>query len=270
MLLLLLLQVFRMALRAVKLWAKAQGLYSNILGYLGGFSWAVLVAKVCLVMHQEQQNPFDATEVVRKFFHFYGNWPWPAPVTLIDLDPKNKCQQQQMDHLAQTVNMPSWNPEKNILDTYHVRFWFFYTTLWSLLALAARIVFRRIKLISWSEICKTPNQENRIGSVILLKKQVFTLVVTSCNVGLHFALFLGHYSDYCIIANFTMLSAYCTIARHVTLARQPCKNSTSFITGKCKFLPAGRNRSFLTGAAVGWQLFRCYQYQTNLRFSVLP
>ena len=58
---------FRLTLRAVKLWAKKRGIYSNAMGYLGGVAWAVSVAKVC-----QLYTTCKIKKINRKYFELYG------------------------------------------------------------------------------------------------------------------------------------------------------------------------------------------------------
>ncbi|NXW64887.1 PAPOG polymerase, partial [Eurystomus gularis] len=93
---------FRLALRAIKLWAKRRGIYSNMLGFLGGVSWAMLVARTC----QLYPNA-SASTLVNKFFLVFSKWEWPNPVLLKQPEDSN-------------LNLPVWDPRVNLSDRYHV------------------------------------------------------------------------------------------------------------------------------------------------------
>lgn len=96
---------FRLALRAVKFWAKRRGIYSNVLGYLGGVSWAMLLARAC----QLYPNAAAST-LLQKFFLVFRQWPWPKPVLLRNID-------------EESIHLPGcivWDPRKNAQDGYHL------------------------------------------------------------------------------------------------------------------------------------------------------
>ncbi|CAL8139536.1 unnamed protein product [Orchesella dallaii] len=94
---------FRLALRAIKLWAKSHGIYSNVLGYLGGVSWAMLVARTC------QLYPYAAAStIVQKFFLVFSTWPWPKPVFL------------KMPNNSVNFGFQNWDPRVNPSDRYHL------------------------------------------------------------------------------------------------------------------------------------------------------
>ncbi|XP_059079754.1 poly(A) polymerase beta-like isoform X1 [Tigriopus californicus] len=98
-------EVFQRVLRAVKMWAKGEGVYGNTTGYLGGFAWAVMVAHVCINYPKSR-----AIDQVQQFFRTFGEWQWPNAVSLVDY------------HIAppgphQTA---SWNPDKNVQERSHV------------------------------------------------------------------------------------------------------------------------------------------------------
>ncbi|KAG6615613.1 Poly(A) polymerase [Phytophthora cinnamomi] len=94
---------FRTTLIAVKHWARVRGIYSNVLGFLGGVNWAILVARIC----QFYPNALPAS-LLSRFFRIYQMWTWPNPIMLDRVDnPLN-------------LGFPGWNPKINVRDRLHL------------------------------------------------------------------------------------------------------------------------------------------------------
>ncbi|KAJ4304279.1 polynucleotide adenylyltransferase [Collariella sp. IMI 366227] len=94
---------FKLALRAIKLWAQRKAIYANIMGYPGGVAWAMLVARVC------QLYPKATSAVlVNKFFNIMLKWPWPLPVILKDIE-----------YGCPVTRVPVWNPKIYSSDRNH-------------------------------------------------------------------------------------------------------------------------------------------------------
>ncbi|ORX53655.1 Poly(A) polymerase [Hesseltinella vesiculosa] len=92
---------FRIALRTVKLWAQRRAVYANVIGFLGGVAWAMLVARVC----QLYPNASPAS-LVNRFFMIFDKWKWPQPVMLKTIE-------------TGPLAVRTWNPQLYPSDRNH-------------------------------------------------------------------------------------------------------------------------------------------------------
>ncbi|KAI1847801.1 hypothetical protein JX265_009229 [Neoarthrinium moseri] len=93
---------FRLALRAIKLWAQRRAIYANIIGFPGGVVWAMLTARVCQLYPKAA-----AATIVAKFFQIIQRWPWPQPVMLKPMEDG-------------PLNVRVWNPKIYKGDSFHL------------------------------------------------------------------------------------------------------------------------------------------------------
>ena len=98
---------FRLVLCAVKEWAILNGIYSNVLGFLGGINWAIMVAYICKEYPKEQPST-----LLSIFFKVFATWSWPKPVLL----------DSTIEAGTGTIvkGMKPWDPNTNPRDARHV------------------------------------------------------------------------------------------------------------------------------------------------------
>ena len=97
---------FRHALICIKEWATVHGIYSNVLGFLGGVNWALLISYICRLYPNS-----DPSTLLCNFFKIFSEWDWPKPVTLVPTrhhPPKG------------VIRQTYWNPKTNRRDGMHL------------------------------------------------------------------------------------------------------------------------------------------------------
>uniref|UniRef100_A0A914HPD2 polynucleotide adenylyltransferase n=1 Tax=Globodera rostochiensis TaxID=31243 RepID=A0A914HPD2_GLORO len=75
-------ETFRIFVLTLKMWAKNNFIYNNLLGFLHGMPLYVLAAKIC-IMYPNADVPF----LLERFFLTYSLWEWPLPVQLAEVRP---------------------------------------------------------------------------------------------------------------------------------------------------------------------------------------
>lgn len=120
-------------------WARQEEVYGPRLGYLGGFSWALLAAR-----HLEDGEPDLAA-----FRRRWAEWPWPRPVAL---DPPAT---------GPAGPMPLLTPTRGVNAAYHVTEG---SARWILRALAGRPRPRPARVLRFASDRPAPEVENGLAA----------------------------------------------------------------------------------------------------------
>eukprot|EP01042_Synura_sphagnicola_P004870 gene4870-6198_t len=104
--------VFRITLRAIKHWAKRRGLYSNVLGFLGGVNYAILVTFIC-----QRYGHGSPAQLVEMFFRLFSRWTFVNPVLITN---PNTTFPHPEDDIDISIALSSWNPQCNPNDAMHL------------------------------------------------------------------------------------------------------------------------------------------------------
>lgn len=85
-------QSFLNLLKMIKIWAKRREMYSGKLGFMGGYSWAILCAYV--IKKEKPSESSSKDDLLKIFFSTFSNWEWDKNfISIVDntnykIDPK--------------------------------------------------------------------------------------------------------------------------------------------------------------------------------------
>lgn len=65
------LEVFKITLKAIKMWAKNRGVYLQMFSYLGGIGYTILLSKII-----ELYPNYSPLKLLGRFFFIYSRWRW--------------------------------------------------------------------------------------------------------------------------------------------------------------------------------------------------